>query len=265
MNGYLIIDFYILRDLLNVINNLFSNYNLDLFNQNIISDFDLDWLRDFDYFLYYLLHYNLNLDWFFYYPLYLHNFLFYDFNLFIMDLRRSVYYSFDNDGFFNFNYNLFNSLQLHFFWNLYLDLYNLLFNDRCFDNYFLFIPNDNSLFLNELYLFYNLSWNMYYFLKLYNLRRLYDLLYNFFNSHNLWYFDDPIHYLLYYFLNLDYLRHHSKYFKDIVNVDKIHDLGSNHSNNSFIYIKDCTRLYFYFLQLFQQCFNKYSQMELYFS
>lgn len=32
MNGYLIIDFYILRDLLNVINNLFSNYNLDLFN-----------------------------------------------------------------------------------------------------------------------------------------------------------------------------------------------------------------------------------------
>ena len=68
---------------------------------------------------------------------------------------------------------------------------------------------------------------------------LYDLKWNFpdnFNWNDLRDFNHSINDFFNDFLNLDYFRYTSENFKNIVDINNIHDFLSNHPNDAFINI-----------------------------
>lgn len=211
-NRYLMSDFSDLRYFLDMVYYFFHYLDIRYFHNHFLIYFHLHLTRDFYFLLHYLLYCNLNLYWFLYYYLLWHNFLFNNFNLFQFDLRN-VDDPLHHDWFFDLNDFLLDSYErLHIFWNLYNFFDDLLSKFGHFDNHFDCICHYNWFLTLEINLFDNLSWDMYYFLKLNNFRVLDNLLSHSLDCNNLWDFDDPIHYFLNYFLNFDYLRNHPKHF-----------------------------------------------------
>lgn len=73
-----------------------------------------------------------------------------------------------------------------------------------------------------------------YLFDLLDLLNFNNLLNNLLDCNDFWYFHYPIHYFLNYLLNFDYFRADSEYFKNIIDIYGIYNLGINHSYNSLI-------------------------------
>lgn len=166
-----------LNDLLDYL--LDDNWNLDYFFNNLRLLINKDFLNNWNFSDLYL---NVVLNFFNF------DYLFY-FNNFFYNLLNcnNLWYLFDN-----FNYS-FNDLR-----NLDYSLNNLL--------------NWNNLFNNICYNNWHLEWNVNNFFYLFDLFNFYDLLSDFVNSNNTWYFDNTINNLLYDFLNFNKFWYNSEDF-----------------------------------------------------
>lgn len=231
---------------LNVINNFSSILNFDLFHQNIISFINCYQLRNvddsFDYFL------NEYFDWhcFFDYLFNCNNFLSDYFNL-------SVFNNWDMDNLLNdswlfyFNYFLSNDLLCNKFWNLDNSVYDFLNNSWHFNNSLCFSFDNDDLVVMDINIFDDFNWNMNYFFNFNYLSLFNDFFHYFLNRYDLWNFNNSVNYFLHYFFNFDDLGDDSENFKNIININDIHNLSVNHTNDSFIDVKNCTGLKFKFL------------------
>lgn len=111
--------------------------------------------------------------------------------------------------------------------------------------------------------YFDRDWNLLFnFSNLFNFHNFLDYL---LDDNNLWYFNNPVNYFFYNFLNLNYFRVDFEHLEDIINIDNSHNLLVNHSNDSLIHLKNCSCTLFYSFKFLEQGFNEYSEMELYFS
>ena len=237
--------------------NLFSCDNINFFNDFLYNFLDLN---DFCYshnFLDNLFHINRDL----------HNFLnyfFHSYNLLLI-----------NNHLFNFSLNMINNFS-NCNWSIYFNyLLNYSINSvhfRDFSDYF----NDSVLHNRDLYCFLDDFLNLHYFFlasvhnnwyfdgyrdSLLDFNYFLDLDYllnNFLYCNDLRNFHNSIYDFFYYLFNLNYLWYYSKHFKNIVNVDHIHNFLINHSNNSLINFKSDSSSFSKFFKLFQECFDQYS-------
>ena len=98
--------------------------------------------------------------------------------------------------------------------------------------------------------------------NLLDFRDLDDLLHNLLDWDNLRNLDDSLHYFLNYLLDLDNFRVNSEDLQNIVDVNNVKDLFSDHFDNTFVELQDLTSLNSESLELFKQSLDKNSQMEL---
>ena len=99
---------------------------------------------------------------------------------------------------------------------------------------------------------------------------LYDLIfsyliwsfYSFFNLNDFGDFDNFLYDSFYNFLDLNNLWSDSVNFENVINIDNVHNLLSNHSDDSLINFRDNTAPQFHFFHFFQKGLNQDSEMEL---
>ncbi len=167
-----------LRYLNNLLDNLLDdNWNLDYFFNNLGLLINKDFLNNW-YFSY--LYLNIVLNFFnFDYLFYLNNFFY---NLLYCN---NLWHLFDD-----FNYSFNNLRNLNYSLDNFLN-WNNLFNNICYNNW-------------------HLEWNVNNFFNLFDLFNFNDLLSDFVNSNNTWYFDNTINNLLYDFLNFNKFWYNSE-------------------------------------------------------
>ena len=140
-----------------------------------------------------------------------------------------------NDPFDNL-WNLNNFFNNFFYWH------NFLHN--CGNNLFNFQRNiDNSFHLDN---FLDFNYSLDYF----------------FDGHNLWDFDYFLDNFLDYLFDFDHFGDHPEDLENVIDIDNIHDFLLDHSNNSLVDFQCHIHLLPDLVQLLQQGFQKYSQVEL---
>ncbi len=220
----------------NVIFNLFSGNNIDFFHYllNNFLNFHNLWNSN------NLLDYFFNINWNFY------NFFDYLFDrnyFFLVDnyffnLGLNVINHFPNSyRFLNFNDLLDNSVNsMHFghFSNHfdYSVLHSGYFN-RLFNNLF----DSNHLLLTRVNNNRNFYWHWDSLFNLNNLLDFNNFFNDFLNRHDLRNFYYSFNDFLHNFFNFNDFRNNSKDFQDVIDIDNIHNLLINHSNNSLIDFK----------------------------
>ena len=99
-------------------------------------------------------------------------------------------------------------------------------------------------------------------LDLLDFRDLNDFLHNLLDWDNLGNLDNSLHHFLDYLFDLDYFCVHSEYLQNIVDVDNIKNLFSDHFDNTFVEFQDLTSFNSKPLELFEQSLDENSQMVL---
>lgn len=161
------------------------------------------------------------------------------------------------------NNNPFNDFfHLNNFRHLDHSLYNFLYNSRNFNNsfivcrnfyYFLYyVVDDSDSFYGD----------MYNSLNLLHTRHLNHFLYNSLHWDNLRHFHNLLRDFLHNLLDFNYFRVDFEHFKNIIHIDNIHNLLSDHCENRLIHFQNHPRFNSNFLQLLQQSLDQHSQMIL---
>lgn len=154
------------------------------------------------------------------------------------------------DGMIDYFLNFIRNLSLYYFlYNIY-NLLNLRYFDHPFD-YFLddswdlddlfnYSLNLNNLFYNVIDILDDFHRNMNNLLNFLDLWNFNNFLNDLLDRNYLWNLYNPIHNFLNNFLYFDYLRNHSKHLQNIVYIDNSHNFLIDHTNNSFINLKNST-------------------------
>ncbi len=131
-----------------------------------------------------------------------------------------------------------NNFDSDYFWNFDDSFYDL-FNDSWNFNWLLdFSFNNNNFVMIDIDVFIDLDWDVNDFLDFNNLSLLNDSFDNLLDWHDLRNFNDSVNNFLDNFFDLNNLRDNSEDFKNIVNVDNIHNFCIDHTDNSLIDIED---------------------------
>ena len=88
---------------------------------------------------------------------------------------------------------------------------------------------------------------------------------DFLHCDNLRYFNNSVNNFLYNFFNFNDLWNNSEDLEDVINFNNTHDFLSDHSNNSFIHLKNNTSFEFDFFEFFKKGLDQDSQVEFNFS
>lgn len=247
-------NFYNFGNSLNMIDNFSSILNLNLLNKNVISLINSNQLRNMYNFFNYLFNENFDRNCFFNNLLDSYNLLPYDFDLSDLD-NWNMNNLFNDCWLLHFN----NFFPDYFLSNKFRDLNNSINNffnySWNFDNFFNLSLNSYDLIMMNINIFYNFYWNVNNSFNFNDLRSLNYLFNNLFNWNNLWNFNNSINDFLHNFFNFDNLWDNPKYFQNVINIDNIHNLSINHTNDSFIDIQNCSCLSFQFFELFKKSFD----------
>ena len=187
----------------------------DLFNIN----------RHFKHFLYHSLHWNQ--------LLFNYMYLFY---LCLNVINHFLY--FNRDFFFNYFFDL--DLNLLHCWNYFSKFHYFFDNSGYLDNCFYFVFIRNQFFFFSFNNHRSFNRNMNYLL---NFLDLFDFNYffnNFLDCYHFWDLNHSFNHFLDQLLNFYKFRSHSKDFKDVINLNHIHNFCFDHSKNSLINLKNNT-------------------------
>ena len=262
-NGYDFFDDSIHRFIsdFNVVSDVWSRHIFNSFNNLLYDFFNFDYFRnfhsDFDYFLNNLINRNGLFDDFFCGD----NFLSHQFDVPILnhwnnDLLLNFSVPFD----FNWNLNsLFNFNNFRYFTN---NFDYFLDNFRHFDDSFLDSWNFNQLFYHKSFKSWNLNRNIDSVLDdfvLFDFNWSFDSSFDFNDS---WDFNDFFDNFFDNFLYFNDFRGDSINFKDIININDVHNFLSDHSDDSLVNLRNDAASKFHFFHFLEKGLNQNSEMEL---
>lgn len=219
-----------------VVLDLFSCYDFDFFHDflNYLLNLYDFWYSH--YFLDDLLHVHWDLYNFFNYFFHRDNLLLVDDHFFNFSLDMVHDFS-DSHWLFNFHDLLDDSVNCMHFRNLSDHLDYPVLDSWNFNSFLDDLLNWNDLLLTGVNDYWHLDRDWYSLLDLNYFFHLYNFLYNLLDRYDLGNLNDSIHNLLNNLLHFNNFRNDSENFKDVIDVDNIHNFLVDHTNNSLIDFK----------------------------
>lgn len=254
-------DLHYFRNVLDVVDHLPCVSVLNCFSNLFLDDLDLYNLRYSDYLL----------NDFFNNLLDLHNSLNNPFNghdllldhLDFLDLWDSVVHDLlDNRWLVHVHDLLSDDLNLHGFGDFNHSFNDFLHDFGHLDNSFHNLLNQNRLLNHVVDDLHDVNGNVHHLLDFLDFGHLNNLLSDLLDWHHLRHLDHSVDYLLHNLFDFNDLRNHSEDLQNVVHVHDAHDLLVDHADNTLVDLQNSPGSSFEFFQLFKQCLDQDSQMEL---